>query len=583
MLSIKDRLKVSKIILLVFCSALFEIATTISIVLLTQVITNPQTSQKYYNYIYLYNLSTHQSILYAALIVGALYLSKNIFACFEVFIQNFTIQKMSYRFQRRLLKRYLQLDYGRYLSHNPSDILSIVSTDTEAVFSSGLTSLSIIFSESLISLCLITVLFIANPSTAFIILSFGGLFGLILSKKLLPLFYNWGKALQDARLFGHKHILQLFYGFKEIILLGKQKSFINQCQIHLEKKSKLQALQHSSNNLPRIITETLFVLILVITITYFCYTHMEQQMMMGILAGYMYTGFRVMPGLNRIIMQLNIFKSISPSISKVVQALDFKNRSNIKYLDIKDFKFNENIVIRDLSFKYQSSNHYALQNISLDIFKGECLGIIGKTGSGKSTLCDILLGLINPESGYALADNQYPLTSNQWHKQIGYVHQTIYLIDDTIQANILFGESNQDIDYTRLKNAISAAQLDQLIKKLPDGLHTLVGDRGIRLSGGERQRIVIARALYRNPNVLIFDEATSSLDNETELALMETIENIRSNERTIIMIAHRLTTLRKCNRILIMKDGKIDRIVSYNDISEEIYDSQALSTTTPDS
>jgi ATP-binding cassette subfamily C protein len=190
-------------------------------------------------------------------------------------------------------------------------------------------------------------------------------------------------------------------------------------------------------------------------------------------------------------------------------------------------------------------------DFTLEIKKGESIGIVGETGSGKSTFIDLLLGLLRPTQGIILVDKQYPVNAKQWHEKIGYVPQSIYLTDDTIEANIAFGLEADMIDAGRLLQVIKEAQLEDFVQKLPDGVQTVVGERGVRLSGGERQRIAIARALYRNPEVLIFDEATSALDTETEARLMETI-NAVSKDRTVIMVAHRLSTLEKCDRVVRM-------------------------------
>ncbi|MGI9214554.1 MAG: ATP-binding cassette domain-containing protein, partial [Gammaproteobacteria bacterium] len=200
-------------------------------------------------------------------------------------------------------------------------------------------------------------------------------------------------------------------------------------------------------------------------------------------------------------------------------------------------------------------------NISFKINKGESIGIVGETGSGKSTLVDLMLGLLKPYIGSILVDGKYPVNAYQWHQKLGYVPQKIYLTDDTIEQNIAFGE--KEIDSGKLNAAIDAAQLRKLIDTLPKGSKTMVGERGIRLSGGESQRVVIARALYHKPEVLIFDESTSALDNETENRLMETIYSV-SKARTVIMIAHRLTTLKNCDRIVVMEQGKIKKVTNYN-------------------
>jgi ATP-binding cassette subfamily C protein len=270
-----------------------------------------------------------------------------------------------------------------------------------------------------------------------------------------------------------------------------------------------------------------------------------------------------MPGLNRVINLLNAFKAAIPSIERVYKEYTTVSAKE-SYVDVPEFVFEGCIELKDISFCYPNVKKNALQNISFQIKKGECIGVVGETGSGKSTLIDVLLGLLKPQKGTVLIDGKYPVGSYQWHQKIGYVPQSVYLTDDTIESNIAFGE--KEIDALRLNTAIDAAQLRKFIDQLPDAAKTFVGERGIRLSGGERQRISIARALYRNPEVLIFDEATSALDNETEARLMETI-NAVSQSRTVIMIAHRLTTLKDCDRIVMMDSGQANQITDNKNIN----------------
>jgi len=403
-----------------------------------------------------------------------------------------------------------------------------------------------------------------NPTLAFIIFAIGVLLSFLISKLLLPKFYYWGQKLQQVGIFTGQNLLQFFHAFKEIVLLGKKESFINAFQVHSKESSKIQAIQTSTNALPRLCIEILFVGLFVVTISYLCIGYESPMQVIGLLSGYLYAGFRLMPGLNRIINQLNTFKSVIPSILRVHKEYT-KVGSDKNYLNIQDFKFNNSIVFKSVSFKYLNANKNAISKIDLKIIKGECIGIIGKTGSGKSTLIDLLLGLLRPTEGKILVDDKFHVNSTHWHQKIGYVPQAVYLVDDTIEANIAFGEKN--IDQDKLNNAIDSSQLRKFVNSLPQAIKTIVGERGIRLSGGERQRIAIARALYRNPEVLIFDEATSALDNETEARLMKTIHGISIN-RTVIMIAHRLTTLKDCNRIIGMHNGTLKSISKYEDICD---------------
>ncbi len=546
-------------------SSFFEIITASLVVIFAQVLNQPEFGIKYLSMVGLEgNLSPGRVVFYIAIAVGGVYLVKNLVAAAEAFYQNFSIQKMSYHFKNKLLYRYAEADYAFYLTRNSSLGLAVVGGDSELMFSGGMMSIAIILSESTIFLCLIGMIIFMNPSLAFMIFAIGATFGFTMVKGLLPQFYKWGQRLQEASLFCSQNLLQFFHGFKEIVLLGKREAFIDAYRHYSHKKSRVQALQTATNVLPRLVIETLFVGIFVLAIAILCFDHESPVQMIGILGGYLYAGFRLMPGLNRIINQLNILKS---SISSVDRVCNEYTSIAVKktYEDVPNFKFDELINLTNVSFRYLNTEKDALQNIFLDIKKGECIGIIGETGSGKSTLVDIILGLLKPYHGQVLIDNKFTVSSYQWHQKIGYVPQSVYLIDDAIEANIAFGE--KEIDKIKLNAAIDAAQLRKFINNLPQGSKTIVGERGIRLSGGERQRIAIARALYRNPEVLIFDEATSALDNETEARLMKTIQAVSKN-RTVIMIAHRLTTLKECDRIVMMKQGQVNQIASYENLQK---------------
>ena len=545
--------------------SLLEVMTASVIILFAQALNQPEMGQKYlliagFNA----NLSFGRILSYLAIVIGVIYLVKNILGAIEVFYQNFLIQKMSFHFKNKLLHRYAEVDYGFYLTRNSSLGMAVVGGDADIIFSSGMTSVATILSEGFVFVFLLSMIVFMNPSLALVVSCIGVVLGLIITKGLLPQFYRWGQRLQEATVYAHENLLQFFHAFKEIILLGKRDVFVKAYQYHSYKKSRVQAIQTAANAIPRMVIEVLFVGLFVVTIVILCFEQENPVEMIGILGGYLYAGFRLMPGLNRVINQLNSFKAIIPSIERIYNEYNTLS-SKQTYVNIPNFVFEKSINVRNLSFMYLNTEKDALKDIEFDIAKGECIGIVGETGSGKSTLVDVILGLLKPYKGAVLLDEQYSVHSFQWHQKIGYVPQSIYLIDDTIEANIAFGE--KEIDSSQINAVIDAAQLRNLIDQLPQGYKTIVGERGVRLSGGERQRIAIARALYRNPEVLIFDEATSALDNETEARLMETIRVVSQN-RTVIMVAHRFTTLEGCDRILEMEGGSIKQITTYENLQD---------------
>jgi len=538
-----------------------EVITASVIVVFAQVLNQPEAGRKYLNMLGVHaELSPGRIVFFIALVVGVSYLIKNIVAGLEVFYQNFSIQKMGYNFKNKLLHRYAEADYGFYLTRNSSLGMHVVGGDAEQMASIGMLSIASILSEGVVFLCLIGMVVYVNPSLAVVIFGIGAGVSVGLMKGVLPRFYRFGQILQETSVQGGKNLGQFFHGFKEIVLLGKRDVFIEAYQCYARKRARIQALQTATSTLPRLIIEVSFVGLFVVTIAILCWDHESPLQMMGTLGGYLYVGFRLMPGLNRVVTQLNGFKAVIPAIERVHEEYT-SVVSQKNYQDVPSLHFCETLAFHNVSFRYLNTKRDALSHVTFTIQKGECVGVVGETGSGKSTLVDLILGLLRPQKGHILVDQKYPVNSFQWHKKIGYVPQAVYLTDDTIEANIAFGEL--EVDQKRLEAAIDAAQLRTFMDQLPQGVKTVVGERGIRLSGGERQRISIARALYHNPEVLIFDEATSALDNETEARLMDTIHAVSQN-RTVIMIAHRLSTLKDCDRIVVMDKGHVKEIVDYS-------------------
>ena len=225
-----------------------------------------------------------------------------------------------------------------------------------------------------------------------------------------------------------------------------------------------------------------------------------------------------------------------------------------------------NIKLQEVTYTYPDAKQPALNKFNIEINKGDTIGFVGASGAGKSTLMDIILGLLEPTSGKLLINekNAFDDIAN-WQRHIGFVPQQIFVIDDTIRRNIAFAIADNEIDNTRINTVLKLTQLEQFVESLPNGLDTILGEHGTRLSGGQRQRIAIARALYRDPDVLVFDEATSALDNLTELEITRAIETL-AGSKTILIVAHRLSTIRTCNKILFMKEGKIRAIGTYEEL-----------------
>ncbi len=544
-------------------NSVLESITAVMVMIFAQILNQPQIGVPYFEKLGFEHISVSRMIFYVAILVGVAFFIKSSLALVESFYQNFSVQKMNYAFKKKLLKRYSDMDYGFYLTRNSSEWYSVISSDIEVIFSEAMASVGILISEGLIFVSLMTLMVGLRPLLALVLFGVGGGLYWGVKKVLLPFFYVLGKNQQRVELLCNQHLLQFFHAFKEIVLLKKRDIFIQLYGVHAREKSRLQAMKTAMVALPRLVIEVLFMSLFVIAVSYLCFEHDSPQAIMGILGGYLYMGFRLMPGLNRMIGQLGVFKSSMASIERVYNEYYHPVVANAPLIHNSNFTFEHAVVLDKVGFQYLKAGSESLLKVSFSIQKGECIGIVGETGSGKSTLIDLLLGLLRPTSGHILIDGQYPVHSQEWHALLSYVPQSIYLVDASIADNIAFGEEN--LDRALLEKVIELAQLRSLIQKLPEGVNTLVGERGIRLSGGERQRIAIARALYRHTPVLILDEATSALDNDTEERLMNGLYEIQQ-DRTLILVAHRLSTLKRCDKIVVLNQGKVEKIVRYSEL-----------------
>ncbi|MDR0406668.1 MAG: ABC transporter ATP-binding protein/permease [Holosporales bacterium] len=557
-------------ILMVVSSLFFsflEIITAGLIAMFARVLTEPEIGGTLLKKIYEpfgvdYSATPNQAILGLSLSVGGIFFIKNTLGLMDTFWKHFSIQSMCCTFRERLLHNYTCIDYSVFLTHNSSFYANIVEHDTFIAFTSGLAAIAIIFSEGFVALGLFSVAIFLDPIVTCIICSITALLAKGISIWGLPQFSRWGERYQKEYQLSYQHVYEFFYAFKELILFGKRAHFINEHQKHSVIQGRMYALKTAGGDVPRFLIEMVFVGVFLLAVMIFFWKESTSSAIVMTLGGYLYIGFRLIPSANRIISQVTILEAAIPALERVYKEFQ-KKFTQENFCSCPEFAFNHCISVKGIHFQYLNTHKEALSDITLEIKKGETIGIVGATGSGKSTLIDLILGFLKPKIGEICVDEHFPVTTFEWHQCIGYVPQTPYLVDGTIAENIAFG--CEHVDTLQLSKVIEQAQLRELVDSLPQKESTLVGERGVRLSGGERQRIAIARALYNNPGMLIFDEATSALDNETEARLIETIYTV-SQGRTVIMIAHRVTTLKNCNRIVVMKQGKIEKIVQYKDL-----------------
>ena len=459
-----------------------------------------------------------------------------------------------------------------YIAHtkqNSSDIISAISIKIAQVINGVVLSVLNMISSFIIVTAIITILIIINPSASLIaILFFSALyvfFYLYVKQKLKVNSSNITRASSSLM----KILQEGLGGIRDIIINGNQQFYRSIFwRADLVFRKSLGNTLFLTNS-PRYFMET-FGVLLIVLLAYMLSTQGEKSFADGIpVLGALALGAqRLLP-----VMQVlyNSWGNIKGTHFVLEEVLGFLNLNDTKTMNVinDDCTFEKNIRLKDVSFGYDENSLPVINNVNIDIKKGDCIGIIGKTGSGKSTLIDIMMGLLDPTHGTLEVDENVITSSNRraWQSRIAHVPQNIYLSDSTLEENIAFGIPVEEIDSSLVRRAAISANIDSVVNEWPLKYKTILGERGIRLSGGQRQRIGIARALYKQADVLFLDEATSSVDTSTESSIMKAIEEL-GNDVTLIIIAHRITTLKNCSRILeLTNEGKIYEKV-YSDIAE---------------
>ena len=477
-----------------------------------------------------------------------------------------------FTFSRRLLSIYLSQPYSWYLNKNSSEIGKNILEEVHDVVKMGLVPLINLISSLIVFISMVSLMFIVEPKLALIIASIFITCYLVIYKTLKRFILRIGKDKFEANKIRFNAISEAFGAIKEVKISNLEDEFINRFSnpsiIHAKNGSTAKLI----GALPRFALEIVAFGGMFLVILYLLKRYGNINSALPTIGLYAYAGYRILPSLQAIYQSITSIKYSSPAIENLYYDFSiYRNKNKIDKLNNLKIIFpKKSIILKNIKYKYPNKEEYILKNINIYIEANKVTGFVGFTGSGKTTLMDILLGLLKPEYGKINIDEK-PLKENDyyaWQKSIGYVPQSIYLADESIESNIAFGYKKGEIDHKRIREVSQIAEIHNFINNdLENKYQTIVGERGIRLSGGQRQRIGIARALYKNPKVLIMDEATSSLDNITERSLMNNIYKL--NEKiTIIIIAHRLTTIEKCDNIFLLDKGEIVNNGKYEDLSK---------------
>lgn len=561
----KEKVQIIGILVVVVIGSFMELLGVSVFMPFIQILLDPTSIQtnELLNYFYtMFGFTTVEGYLSGiAIMICFVYLFKNIYLTYMQHIMLSFSYKTRMNLATRLLTTYMSQPYTFHLGKNIAELQKNLQHDTNQ-FMLLVNSALQLLAECAVIGCLGIFLFHTSHSITVVIMVLlaicVGIF-IVISKKVSS---RLGRENEENNAKLLQWINQSLSGIKEVKVLNRESFFVNSY-----KKVYKRLIKGAKNNeilaaIPKYIVETVCMIgMLIAIIIKMYYGRNDFQAFVVQLSAFAVAAFRLLPSVGKINAYINNIMYSRAALDLIYH--DLKEIENCNMIDFKEQQMIENwslkekIELENITYHYPDSEKLVLSDVKFSINRGETIALIGSSGAGKTTLADILLGLLEPVKGKILVDGKNIYDNmDAWHRMLGYIPQTIYLSDDTIRNNIAFGIREEDIDDNAINEALKKAQLYGFVQTLDKGLDTFVGDRGVRLSGGQRQRIGIARALYYNPEILILDEATSALDNETETAVMEAIESLKG-EKTMVIIAHRLTTLKNADVIYEVSDGNV--------------------------
>lgn len=565
LLYIFNRNEKVKIMLLFFAAAIGSVLECVGVGIFIPFVTllmdeDILETNEYMNRIYyMFNFRSQQSFLiFLTSVIIFVFIFKNVY----MIIQKYAIYKFSYNTQRKisteLLKAYMSEPYTFFLNNNTAVLQRSMQEDA-TLFTTGILHFLELVIEIATCIALGCYLFYISKSITVIVVGLLvvciGIF-MVVSKKYAK---NIAKNDQVYKAKLYQWMNQAIGGIKEVKVLNREDFFIESYENYYRKYARGLKNSRLIATIPKYIVEMMCMSgLLIAVIVKMMYGQKEIVDFIPQLAAFAVAAFRLMPSVGRINEHVTNILYSAPSIELVYHDLKQVEELPPEVMEpAMNWKLDKEIVIHNVCYRYPDVQEDVIHNAEFSIKKGQTIAFVGESGAGKTTMADIILGLLTPQYGKIKADQMNVFEHiNTWHREIGYIPQTIYLSDDSIRNNVAFGIRESEINDEQVIEAIKRAQLFDFVDSLPNGLDTFVGDRGVRLSGGQRQRIGIARALYHDPEILVLDEATSALDNDTEAAVMEAIESLYG-KKTMIIIAHRLTTIQNADVVYEVTNGKV--------------------------
>ena len=569
-----ERKRASILLVMTLIMAFLDMIGVASILPFMAVLTNPELIEtnlilnSLYHHLNKFGIVNNQQFLFVlGAIVFVTLISSLAFRAITTYVQVRFILMREYSITKRLLEGYLYQPYSWFLSRNSAEIGKTILSEVSQVIGGGFKPLIELIAQSMVAIALIILLMLSDLKLALIVgFSLGSAYGIIFY--FIRRYLNRiGKERLKNNELRFNAVSEAFGASKEIKVGGLEQTYIQKFSDSAKATARTTASSQVINQMPRFFLEAIAFGGILLIILYKMSQSGSFIDSLPIVSLYVFAGYRLMPAMQQIYVSFAKLSFVGPSLDKLYN--DFKNlKSFDKNYDQNVLSANKTIALKNIYYSYPNSSRTALKDININIPIKTTVGLVGATGSGKTTTVDIILGLLEVQKGSLEVDGKIITKQNlrSWQRSIGYVPQHIYLSDDSITANIAFGLEPKDINQVAVEKASKIANLHEfVINELPKQYQTIIGERGVRLSGGQRQRIGIARALYRNPQVLILDEATSALDNQTEKAVMDAVNNL-SKDITIIIIAHRLNTVKDCDIIFKFDKGHIVDQGNFNEL-----------------
>ena len=565
-LSQKEKIKSFLLLIFVLIGVVFEMLSIGLIIPILASLTSDDPNsflnmQKFFDLIpFVDFVSKKETIMFLISVLVLIYFAKTIFLTFLSFFQSRFINNLVAGTSINLFERYLYQDYIFHIQRNSSKLIQNITREVELMVNVFLFSLISFVSEILIVAGISIILILIEPFGFIATLIIFGTIALIFMKFTKEQVKKWGELRRTHQTSSIQHLQQGINGIKEIKLIGNENQFLEYFKFHIKKSAKIGTRLLVLRDLPKIYLELIAVLALLILIFILLKLNYSLDNVVIIIGLFAAAAFKILPCVNRILGSFVNMRYGIASLNIIYKDLNIQiSKASNKFFREKKLSFKSNIILKNLEYSYPNINKKVLDNINLEIKSNSTIGLVGESGSGKTTLIDLIIGILNPSKGDIFVDDSnIKINKRLWQNNIGYIPQFIYLIDDTIKKNIALGVSEDKIDEKKITESIKISQMENFVKELPNKANTKIGELGVRLSGGQRQRIGIARALYFDPNLLVLDEATSSLDEATEKEIIDSISHMRG-KKTIIISSHKKSILNECDEIFEIRDHTITK------------------------